>query len=144
MTRGIGRCRHSSNFSNRQTPANTNSLNSGTGTHGSHSKGTVCSCNAAKKPSIFSTKWPFNKLKHFFMGVKESSMLEAGIVPKGQLMTASEYTNQIAEIQHKQQKTKRNTSLSSDNFRHVSHVQLITRVDRKISGFLCWFARLTF
>ena len=27
VTRGIGRCRHSSNFSNRQTPANTNSLN---------------------------------------------------------------------------------------------------------------------
>ncbi|XP_049766208.1 lutropin-choriogonadotropic hormone receptor-like [Schistocerca cancellata] len=26
VTRGIGRCRHSSNFSNRQTPANTNSL----------------------------------------------------------------------------------------------------------------------
>ncbi|KAG5674279.1 hypothetical protein PVAND_004258 [Polypedilum vanderplanki] len=27
VTRGIGRCRHSSNFSNRQTPGNTNSLN---------------------------------------------------------------------------------------------------------------------
>jgi leucine-rich repeat-containing G protein-coupled receptor 6 len=26
VTRGIGRCRHSSNFSNRQTPANTNSM----------------------------------------------------------------------------------------------------------------------
>merc|ERR1712223_1009240 len=115
VTRGIGRCRHSSNFSNRQTPANTNSLNSGTGSHGSHSKGTVCSCNTSKKPSLFNTKWPFNKLKHFFMGVKESNMLDNGLNPRGQLMTASEYANQIAEIQ-KQQKTKRHTSMSSDNF----------------------------
>ena len=115
VTRGIGRCRHSSNFSNRQTPANTNSLNSGSGSHGSHSRGTVCSCNASKKPSLFNTKWPFNKLKHFFMGVKESNRLDNGINPRGQLMTASEYANQIAEIQ-KQQKTKRHTSMSSDNF----------------------------
>lgn len=114
VTRGIGRCRHSSNFSNRQTPANTNSLNSGSGSHGSHSKGTVCSCNAAgKKPSIFSSKWPFNKLKHFFMGVKDSQLMDVN--PRGQLMTASEYANQIAEIQ-KQQKNKRHTSMSSDNF----------------------------
>lgn len=36
VTRGIGRCRHSSNFSNRQTPANTNSLaeRSSRGQHG--------------------------------------------------------------------------------------------------------------
>merc|ERR1719189_1092309 len=115
VTRGIGRCRHSSNFSNRQTPANTNSLNSGSGSHGSHSRGTVCSCNASKKPNLFNTKWPFNKLKHFFMGVKESNRLDNGINPRGQLMTASEYANQIAEIQ-KQQKTKRHTSMSSDNF----------------------------
>ena len=103
----------------RQTPANTNSLNSGTGSHGSHSRGTVCSCNAVKKPSLFATKWPLNKLKHLFLGVKEgNALLEAGGHHKGQLMTASEYTNQIAEIQQKQQKTKRNSSLSSDNFRY--------------------------
>ena len=115
VTRGIGRCRHSSNFSNRQTPANTNSLNSGSGTHGSHSKGTVCSCNTSKKPLTYlDTKWPFNKLKHFFMGMNQDK--ESGINPKGQLMTASEYANQLAEIQQKQLKTKRQTSLSSDNF----------------------------
>ncbi|XP_045778149.1 follicle-stimulating hormone receptor [Maniola jurtina] len=41
VTRGIGRCRHSSNFSNRQTPANTNSLNerSSRGQHGA-----ACAC----------------------------------------------------------------------------------------------------
>ena len=80
-----------------------------------NSRGTVCSCNASKKPNLFNSKWPFNKLKHFFMGVKESNMLDSGLNPRGQLMTASEYANQIAEIQ-KQQKTKRHTSMSSDNF----------------------------
>ncbi|KAJ0172848.1 hypothetical protein K1T71_011987 [Dendrolimus kikuchii] len=41
VTRGIGRCRHSSNFSNRQTPANTNSLaeRSSKGQHGA-----ACAC----------------------------------------------------------------------------------------------------
>ncbi|CAH1634962.1 unnamed protein product [Spodoptera littoralis] len=41
VTRGIGRCRHSSNFSNRQTPANTNSLaeRSSRGQHGA-----TCAC----------------------------------------------------------------------------------------------------
>ena len=64
VTRGIGRCRHSSNFSNRHTPANTNSINSGSGTHPSQggSRGGVppgvasgapginsfCSCNSQK------------------------------------------------------------------------------------------------
>merc|ERR550532_1446122 len=45
VTRGIGRCRHSSNFSNRQTPANTNSLNSGSGS-GSHTKNNTNSLNS--------------------------------------------------------------------------------------------------
>ena len=56
MTRGIGRCRHSSNFSNRQTPANTNSLNSGSGSnqghHHNHSRGTVCSCNNSSSSKV--------------------------------------------------------------------------------------------
>ena len=56
VTRGIGRCRHSSNFSNRQTPANTNSLNSGSGTnqghHHNHSRGTVCSCNNTSSSKV--------------------------------------------------------------------------------------------
>lgn len=80
---GIGRCRHSSNFSNRQTPANTNSLNSGSGSHGSHSnpqqtKGHTCNCNL-KKPktpgSILAANWPFNKLKKIFLEYKDSGEL---------------------------------------------------------------------
>ncbi|CAL4065426.1 unnamed protein product [Meganyctiphanes norvegica] len=45
VTRGIGRCRHSSNFSNRQTPANTNSAveNSSQQDKGS------CSCSTKKE-----------------------------------------------------------------------------------------------
>ncbi|TRY73241.1 hypothetical protein TCAL_02569 [Tigriopus californicus] len=109
VTRGIGRCRHSSNFSNRQTPANTNSLNSGSGgSHGSHSRGTVCSCNGKKNKkgaAVLATKWPFNKIKHMFHGCKET----APIIP-----TQNEsYTQQIAQIQHK---SNRHPSVSSDNF----------------------------
>jgi len=50
------------------------------------------------------------------MGMNKDNLMESGINPKGQLMTASEYANQLAEIQQKQLKTKRQTSLSSDNF----------------------------
>lgn len=54
VTRGIGRCRHSSNFSNRQTPANTNSLvdrssreHPGHPTHpiGAHGHAKPCHCS---------------------------------------------------------------------------------------------------
>ncbi len=79
---GIGRCRHSSNFSNRQTPANTNSLNSGSGSHGSHvnpqKQGHTCNCNL-KKPktpgSILAANWPFKKLKKIFFEYKDSGEL---------------------------------------------------------------------
>lgn len=49
VTRGIGRCRHSSNFSNRQTPANTNSLvDRSSREHQQHGHGhhiQTCTCN---------------------------------------------------------------------------------------------------
>lgn len=110
VTRGIGRCRHSSNFSNRQTPANTNSLNSGSGgSHGSHSRGTVCSCNGKKNKkgaAVLAIKWPFNKIKHMFHGCKET----APIIPT---QNNESYTQQIAQIQHK---SNRHPSVSSDNF----------------------------
>ncbi|KAI8441213.1 hypothetical protein MSG28_009436 [Choristoneura fumiferana] len=43
VTRGIGRCRHSSNFSNRQTPANTNSL-AERSSRGPHGPACACAC----------------------------------------------------------------------------------------------------
>ncbi|XP_013197746.2 lutropin-choriogonadotropic hormone receptor [Amyelois transitella] len=51
VTRGIGRCRHSSNFSNRQTPANTNSLaeRSSRGHHGA-----ACACRRLLPPATAS------------------------------------------------------------------------------------------
>ena len=111
VTRGIGRCRHSSNFSNRQTPANTNSINSGSGS-GSHTRnnannGVHCSCNT-KKPNKISPRWPLNKLKALLCGFKDMD---------GELNSQNEWNYQIAEIQHKQQKTKRHASeASSENF----------------------------
>jgi len=77
---GIGRCRHSSNFSNRQTPANTNSLNSGSGSHGSNPnplqpRGQLCNCNLKKPKSpaaLLTSNWPFNKLKKIFLEYKDS------------------------------------------------------------------------
>ena len=105
VTRGIGRCRHSSNFSNRQTPANTNSLNSGSGS-GSHTKNsTHCNCNA-KKVVKLSPRWPLDQLKSLLCGFKDSE----------ELNSQNEWNYQIAEIQQKQQKTKRHASVSSENF----------------------------
>ncbi|CAG9133020.1 unnamed protein product [Plutella xylostella] len=46
VTRGIGRCRHSSNFSNRQTPANTNSL----GERSSRGHAPSCACRRLLAP----------------------------------------------------------------------------------------------
>ena len=81
VTRGIGRCRHSSNFSNRQTPANTNSLNSGSGS-GNHSKnnhsGNHCSCTTKKTTKVAPNKWwPFARLKNLLCGLKEPEDLAA-------------------------------------------------------------------
>lgn len=45
VTRGIGRCRHSSNFSNRQTPANTNSLVDRSSREHAHQ---ACACSGTK------------------------------------------------------------------------------------------------
>jgi len=101
VTRGIGRCRHSSNFSNRQTPANTNSLNSGSGS-GSHTKNS-CNCNVKNHSTKIT---PFKKLKALICGFKDSD----------KSTNQDEWNCQIAEIQQKQQKTKRYASVSSGNF----------------------------
>ena len=67
---GIGRCRHSSNFSNRQTPANTNSINSGSGS-GSHTKNSIhCNCNVKKVKKI-TPRWPLDKIKSILCGYKD-------------------------------------------------------------------------
>ena len=123
VTRGIGRCRHSSNFSNRQTPANTNSLNSGSGS-GSHTKNSVhCNCNVKKVKKI-SPRWPLDKIKSLLCGYKDVDEFNSQNEWNYQVTVQTMWTAvspciipQIAEIQQKQQKTKRQQSLtSSDNF----------------------------
>ena len=125
VTRGIGRCRHSSNFSNRQTPANTNSLNSGSGS-GSHTKNSVhCNCNVKKVKKI-SPRWPLDKIKSLLCGYKDVDEFNSQNEWNYQVTVENRQCGQlcspcilpqIAEIQQKQQKTKRQQSLtSSDNF----------------------------
>ena len=53
-------------------------------------------------------RWPLNKLKALLCGFKDID---------GELNSQNEWNYQIAEIQHKQQKTKRHASeASSENF----------------------------
>lgn len=59
VTRGIGRCRHSSNFSNRQTPANTNSA---VDHSDHHSDRPACRCG---KPERRRPRLSLAALKHF-------------------------------------------------------------------------------
>ncbi|KAG8193840.1 hypothetical protein JTE90_029572 [Oedothorax gibbosus] len=63
VTRGIGRCRHSSNFSNRHTPANTNSAGerkSG-GPHPAYDNQPVCQCGGHLK--VLSPKYSSDVLQ---------------------------------------------------------------------------------
>ncbi|CAG0885133.1 unnamed protein product [Darwinula stevensoni] len=118
VTRGIGRCRHSSNFSNRHTPANTGSLgdrNSGQSGPASkdgqpHPHPPSCSCQQGKKgpkrPAIGRHCPSWSRLR--ILLCHEGEQLVS--------TTDSNYTYQIAEIQQKTQKHLRNTSVSSDNF----------------------------
>ena len=72
-----------------------------------------------------SSHWPFNKLKRIFYGYKEGGG-EGGVGQgahhgqrhhhQGAGQDSSSYAQQIAEIQHKQHKSKRHGSVSSDNF----------------------------
>merc|ERR1719481_346606 len=64
-----------------------------------------CSCNV-KKSNKISPRWPIDKLKSLLCGFKDVE----------ELNSQNEWNYQIAEIQQKQQKTKRHASVSSENF----------------------------
>ncbi|XP_037071315.1 follicle-stimulating hormone receptor-like [Pollicipes pollicipes] len=106
VTRGIGRCRHSSNFSNRHTPANTNSLADRASKESKESAQCSCSqrllCDTAKAPPP--SRWATFRA------------LWCPTPAKEQMDSSNDYAYQIAEIQKNQEKNKRNASLSSDNF----------------------------
>lgn len=61
VTRGIGRCRHSSNFSNRQTPADVNSAVERQSNNGAIPGTAICSCGSSSSVLTSgprSWKWP--------------------------------------------------------------------------------------
>lgn len=125
VTRGIGRCRHSSNFSNRQTPANTNSLvDRSSREHQQHGHGhnvQTCTCNtkllgdsssgSASHPtsgrSTSTRLWLLNKAQWLFCINKNTEQRHR--------TRSDQYAYQIAEIQQKQHKRASSVS-SSENF----------------------------
>lgn len=125
VTRGIGRCRHSSNFSNRQTPANTNSLvDRSSREHQQHAHGhnvQTCTCNtkllgdsssgsaghAAVGRSTSARIWLLNKAQWLLCVNRNAEQRHR--------TRSDQYAYQIAEIQQKQHKRASSVS-SSENF----------------------------
>ncbi|XP_059618054.1 lutropin-choriogonadotropic hormone receptor isoform X2 [Phlebotomus argentipes] len=115
VTRGIGRCRHSSNFSNRQTPANTNSL-----VERSSKElppllpGPQCGCaklleqQVARKRSNHHQESTFSKMWRQFLCNKRP--------PESRRSQSDQYAYQIAEIQQKQHHKRAGSMSSSENF----------------------------
>ncbi|XP_018027007.1 leucine-rich repeat-containing G-protein coupled receptor 5A-like isoform X2 [Hyalella azteca] len=96
VTRGIGRCRHSSNFSNRQTPAHTNSA-----LESVKSNGDDCNCQAKKQPPAnFSQRLRISILKFFYCHKRRSKR-----------NMNNEFSNEQNKIGNN---NFRNTSMSSD------------------------------
>ncbi|XP_038107738.1 follicle-stimulating hormone receptor isoform X2 [Culex quinquefasciatus] len=132
VTRGIGRCRHSSNFSNRHTPANTNSLVERSSRElPPLLPGQTCNCSAKlmeqenlrrrfhqqHQQSTFSKTW-----RRLFCNLGQRNDGRRG----GR--NSDQYAYQIAEIQQKQHKRTGSVSSSenfsssrSDSWRHAQH-----------------------
>lgn len=116
VTRGIGRCRHSSNFSNRQTPANTNSL----GERSSKDMPPLVPTQTCACAKLLEQELP-----HVRALESRSNVLTRAwdrIICNKQAkrsehrhdIRSDQYAYQIAEIQQKQY--KRAGSVSSENF----------------------------
>ncbi|KAL1506862.1 hypothetical protein ABEB36_006145 [Hypothenemus hampei] len=119
VTRGIGRCRHSSNFSNRQTPANTNSLADRSSRENQHHQVPPCTCNSKllgeKKPTRPSPRIERQPSAGEWLLGKARWLLCVRRPPRHRRPPNTTYTYQIAEIQQKQH--KRASSMSStENF----------------------------
>ncbi|XP_057341301.1 lutropin-choriogonadotropic hormone receptor isoform X2 [Microplitis mediator] len=134
VTRGIGRCRHSSNFSNRQTPFNTNSIVD----RSSRDNQMLCVCssrhavvNSSKRWCGLEIFWSCGKNKH------------------QRRNRADHYAYRIAEIQQKQHKRACSMSSSenfsssrSDSWRQANHCSIPLRfIDSKKHGSLWLIAR---
>ncbi|CAH0561146.1 unnamed protein product [Brassicogethes aeneus] len=136
VTRGIGRCRHSSNFSNRQTPANTNSLADRSSRENQNHHVPTCTCNVkllgnqtTPEPRIDrkarTREWLLSKAR-WLLCVRR---------PARHRPRNDQYTYQIAEIQQKQHKRASSVSSSenysssrSDSWRHNHHCGIPLRL----------------
>ena len=119
VTRGIGRCRHSSNFSNRQTPANTNSLVDRSSrdhqhVHPHHTQTCTCSTKLLNEGSSrlqqrsSARVWLLDKASWIFLCLNRDR-------ESRHRTRTDQYAYQIAEIQQKQHKRASSVS-SSENF----------------------------
>ncbi|XP_076163087.1 G-protein coupled receptor rickets isoform X2 [Ptiloglossa arizonensis] len=102
VTRGIGRCRHSSNFSNRQTPVNTNSLVD----RSSRDNQPPCACNARLLETGQCSGYRRWGTRILWPCARDTRPRHA---------RSDQYAYQIAEIQQKQHKRASSVS-SSENF----------------------------
>ncbi|XP_076753852.1 G-protein coupled receptor rickets isoform X4 [Xylocopa sonorina] len=102
VTRGIGRCRHSSNFSNRQTPVNTNSLVD----RSSRDNQPPCACNSRLLETSQCSGYRRWGTRILWPCAKDTRPRHA---------RSDQYAYQIAEIQQKQHKRASSVS-SSENF----------------------------
>ncbi|XP_017887058.1 lutropin-choriogonadotropic hormone receptor isoform X2 [Ceratina calcarata] len=102
VTRGIGRCRHSSNFSNRQTPVNTNSLVD----RSSRDNQTPCACNSRLLEASQCSGYRRWGTRILWPCARDTRPRHA---------RSDQYAYQIAEIQQKQHKRASSVS-SSENF----------------------------
>ncbi|KAK9701125.1 Leucine rich repeat [Popillia japonica] len=134
VTRGIGRCRHSSNFSNRQTPANTNSLADRSSRENQNHHLPTCTCNSKllgdqnqvqRRQDVKTREWLLNKAR-WLLCVQR---------PPRHRPRSDQYTYQIAEIQQKQHKRASSVSSSenfsssrSDSWRHNNHCGIPLRL----------------
>nr|XP_053635803.1 leucine-rich repeat-containing G-protein coupled receptor 5-like [Cherax quadricarinatus] len=99
VTRGIGRCRHSSNFSNRQTPASTNSALDNTSRQDNQS----CRCQSkTQEPQKLHQRLRISALKYLFCH-KENE----------ELSSASDFSYQPTKSAVK---SKRHASVSSETY----------------------------
>ncbi|KAK4886478.1 hypothetical protein RN001_002749 [Aquatica leii] len=136
VTRGIGRCRHSSNFSNRQTPANTNSLADRSSRENQNHHPPQCTCNVKllgeTNPTQSRTERK-NTARTWFL--KKARWLLCVKKPARHRQRSDQYTYQIAEIQQKQHKRASSVSSSenfsssrSDSWRHNHHCGIPLRL----------------
>lgn len=143
VTRGIGRCRHSSNFSNRQTPANTNSLVDRSSRDQQQHHPTPCSCSAkllsesggAVAANGRNARKNYTSKNSFFNRARNFLPCFQSNTNQRHRTRSDQYAYQIADIQQKQHKRASSVSSSenfsssrSDSWRHNHHCGIPLRL----------------